>query len=202
MRNLAFVILALFTLSSLVLLSCKEDDPSPLQDMKVDLENLSGTYMDLQPYAYGEAFGQRVFTFDQGQWTLTFTLGLDPNLEIPVFEFRTHGSYEVLEPSTTVENAFNAVFGEDQKFLTLKTDHPELIEAFGFTSCGLTPQVEKDISLDGCSLWKSVQDCPADYDLLSLDQQGRLYFGVRPADNDMCSVDKRPLALTPAVDKL
>ena len=170
--------------------------------MKNDLENLSGTYQDLEPYAYGNAFGQRVFTFDKGTWTLEFTLGLDPKLENQVFQFRTYGSYKVTGPSTVVDGAYNAVFGEDKKFVTLKTDNPQLIEAFGFASCGLTPKIEKDISIDGCSLWKPVTECPADFDLLALDEEGLLYFGVRPADNDMCSPENRPTSLTPAVSKI
>ncbi|MEL7003590.1 MAG: hypothetical protein AAFN93_12775, partial [Bacteroidota bacterium] len=93
-------------------------------------------------------------------------------------------------------------FGEDKKIVTLKTDDSQLIEAFGFSACGLTPFVEKDISVNGCALWKSVADCPADFDLLSLDDKGRLYFGERPADNDMCTEDKRPTALTPPVTKI
>ncbi|NEQ55757.1 MAG: hypothetical protein F6K11_37590, partial [Leptolyngbya sp. SIO3F4] len=152
--------------------------------------------------SYGDAFGQRVFTFDKGSWTLEFTLGLDPKLDDQVFQFRTYGTYRIVDASNIVENAFNAEFGEDKKFITLKTDDPRLIRAFGFSSCGLTPFVEKDISEDGCSLWKPVSECPTDFDLLSLDENGLLYFGQRPADNDMCSAKKRPTSLTPAVTKV
>lgn len=194
--------LSILLLTVIAFLSCSEGEPSPLETMKNDLENLSGTYKDIEPYAYGDAFGQRVFTFDEGNWTLEFTLGLDPNLENQVFQFRTYGSYRIVEASASVDNAYNAEFGEDKKFLTLKTDNPQLIEAFGFASCGLTPFEEKDISENGCSLWKPVSECPIDYDLLSLDGNGLLYFGQRPADNDMCSADKRPTSLTPPVTKV
>ena len=202
MKKLEIMSVSILIFSILGLFSCSEDKVSLSEKMQHDLENLSGTYMDVEPYAYGDAFGQRIFTFDKGKWTLKFTLGLDPNLENQVFEFRTYGSYQIIAPSSTVDDAFNAVFGEDKKFVTLKTDNPQLIEAFGFAYCDLTPNVEKDISIDGCSLWKSVAECPADYDLLSLDDEGLLYFGVRPADNDMCTEDKRPTALTPGVTKV
>lgn len=33
------------------------------------------------------------------------------------------------------------------------------------------------------------------------DEKGNLYFGVRPADNNMCTADRRPTALLPAVAK-
>ncbi|MEL6562421.1 MAG: hypothetical protein AAFQ94_29900 [Bacteroidota bacterium] len=182
--------------------ACSDDELSKVEQLKSDLENLSGTYQDINPYAYGDAFGQRIFTFDKGKWTLVFTLALDPNLENQVFQFRTYGSYRIGEASEIVENAFNAEFGEDKKFVTLKTDNEQLIEAFGFSSCGLTPFIEKDISENGCSLWKPVSECPVDHDLVSLDENGLLYFGQRPADNDMCSADKRPTSLTPAVSKI
>ncbi len=43
--------------------------------------------------------------------------------------------------------------------------------------------------------------CPEDHDLLAIDDAGALRFGVRPPDNDMCTADKRPTALPPAVIK-
>jgi len=55
-----------------------------------------------------------------------------------------------------------------------------------------------DISERGCAGWKPVADCAEDHDLLALGPQG-LQFGVRPRDNDMCTPDRRPTALLPAV---
>ncbi|MEO0876216.1 MAG: hypothetical protein AAFY48_16580, partial [Bacteroidota bacterium] len=91
---------------------------------------------------------------------------------------------------------------EEKKFLTLKTDNEQLATAFGLASCGLEPNVEKDISVEGCALWAAVAVCNEDHDLLSLDEEGLLYFGERPADNNMCTADRRPTALTPAVTKI
>lgn len=202
MKKIEIMNLSTFVFAIIAFFSCSNHDQLPINMMKNNLENLSGTYKDIEPYAYGDAFGQRIFTFDQGNWTLEFTLGLDPKLENQVFQFRTYGSYNIVNAFTKVENAFNAEFGEDKKFITLKTDNPQLIEAFGFSSCGLTPFIENDISENGCSLWKPVSECPVDYDLLSLDENGLLYFGQRPADNDMCSAEKRPTSLTPPVTKI
>lgn len=169
---------------------------------KKTLQNLSGTYEDAQPYAYGQAWGHRTFTFDQGKWTLKFTLALDPELKNPVFIFRTYGDYKVLRKSKLVKNAYEALFLEDKKFVTLKTDNQNLVNAFGFAPCGMTVNVEKDISQAGCSAWKAVTVCNQDNDLLALDKDGNLYFGERPADNDMCSPEKRPTKLTPPVVKV
>ncbi len=172
------------------------------KDLKYQLENLSGTYADAKPYAYGQAWGKRVFTFDKGKWTLLFTLALDPNMNMQVFQFRTFGTYQLQDKSNKVANTYNAVFYEEKKLLTLKTSDENLIKAFGFVPCNMTKDVEQDVSEQGCSGWKSVAACPGDYDLLSLDKEGKLYFGNRPADNDMCSPDKRPTSLTPPVTKM
>lgn len=192
----------LFSLGLAVAIALAFSFTEKAADTKAALEKLSGTYADPAPYNYGKAWGKRVFTFDKGKWTLVFTLGLDPELKMQVFTFRTAGTYKVLEPSKSVANAFNAVFYEDKKWVTLKTNDAGLIQAFGFSPCNLTQNVEQDISANGCSAWKSVKDCPADHDLLALDQDGKLYFGERPADNDMCTSEKRPTRLTPAVVKM
>ena len=173
----------------------------PIPVRKQQLSTLKGTYADPTSYAYGKAWGKRVFTFDNGKWTLVFVLALDSALQAPVFEFRTVGTYQVQEASSVVPHAWNARFVETHKYLTLKTTDAGLAQAFGLANCGLTPNVEKDISISGCSLWKPVAQCNEDYDLLALDAKGRLYFGQRPPDNDMCTPDKRPSRLTPPVEQ-
>lgn len=188
------LILAVSCLTSL-LVGCASVDPTHKR-----LATLQGTWADAPTgYAYGEAFGHRTFTFENGRWTLTFTLALDPQFKAPVFEFRTHGRYDVLGPSKVVADAYDAVFTEDAKFLTLRTADPKLAEAFGFTPCNLTPNVEQDVSVTGCLGWRPVSVCNADHDLLALTKEGGVQFGVRPRDNDLCTADKRPTTLTPPV---
>lgn len=170
---------------------------------KKALENLNGNYADPQGVDWGQGtFGKREFTFDDGKWSLKFTLAFDPQMENQIFVFRTVGTYSVQDKSKSVDDAYNALFIEDKKFVTLKTDIPDIIQGFGFGNCDLTKDIEKDISKSGCSLWKSVADCSEDHDLLKMDADGKLYFGVRPQDNDMCTEDKRPKSLTPAVVKI
>ncbi|AQG82128.1 hypothetical protein [Spirosoma montaniterrae] len=169
---------------------------SPASDTKKALETLSGTYADTKAVDWGRGtFGTRVFTFDKGRWSLLFTLALDPQMKQPVFVFRTVGSYKVLEKSATVPDAYNALFIEDKKWVTLKTADKQLAQGFGLDQCGFDIDKEKDISLTGCSLWKPVAECNEDHDLLALDKDGKLYFGLRPDDNNMCTADKRPARL-------
>ncbi len=118
-----------------------------------------------------------------------------------VFKFRTFETFKIEDKSTKVADTYNAVFYEDKKFLTLKTSDENLIEAFGFVPFNMAIDLEQDVSKKGYSGWKSLKDCPSDCDLISLDKVGKLYFGNRPRDNDMCSPDKRPKSLTPQVIK-
>lgn len=171
------------------------------QGTKKELQSLSGTYKSVSVEDWGGGtFGFREFSFNDGEWTLHFILALDPELKNQVFEFRTLGTYKILDKSRSAK-AYEAVFYEDKKYVKLKTDNPDLIAGFGFTNCGLTPNIETDISENGCAIWPSVKDCKEDHDLLALDEKGNLYFGVRPADNNMCTADRRPTALLPAVAK-
>lgn len=173
---------------------------TPVTSPRKTLENLSGTYVDPKAVDWGRGtFGTRVFTFDKGKWTLVFTLALDPQMTNQVFVFRTVGSYKVLDKSAVVPNAYNALFLEDKKWVTLKTANKQLAQGFGLDQCDFEIDQEKDISLSGCSLWKPVRECNQDHDLLALDKNGKLYFGLRPADNDMCTADKRPTKLNLAV---
>ncbi|MEM7676857.1 MAG: hypothetical protein AAF449_12710 [Myxococcota bacterium] len=174
--------------------------PTPSSDSaSIALQNLSGTYADPAPYTYGDAFGHRTFTFDRGTWTLAFVLSLDPDQKQQIFSFETRGSYRILGPSEEVPGAYNALFREDIKLLTVHTDNRELRAAFGFEPCGLQTDVQRDISATGCSFWKSVAECAEDHDLLMLTPDEGLRFGVRPPDNDMCTAERRPTSLTPAV---
>ena len=162
------------------------------------LQSLHGTWASpaVEPW-YG-GFGTREFVLSDGRWSLTFTHALDPEMTMRTFQFRTGGAYRVGAPSPAVEGAFHTVFAEDWKHVTLLTAVPEIVSAMGMADCALTVNLETDISSRGCAAWRPVAVCGEDHDLLALSDEG-LHFGVRPADNDMCTADKTPTALLPAV---
>jgi hypothetical protein len=166
----------------------------------VVLSALSGTYESAGAEPWYGGYGTREFVFSNGSWSLTFIHALDPDMTLRTFQFRTGGTYQVGAPSDDVPGAFRTQFNEDWKHLTLLTADPGLAQAFGMGDCGLTVNLEADISDTGCAAWRPVEVCGADHDLFALDATG-LRFGVRPEDNDMCSEDKTPTALLPAVVK-
>jgi hypothetical protein len=158
------------------------------------LEKLSGVYASKAPEQWYGGYGTRRFTFESGVWSLVFTHALDANMQNRTFQFRTKGPYRVGASSSAVPGAFEAIFFEDVKLVTLLTSDDSIINAFGFANCGLRLNVEVDISKSGCANWKSVSECPEDHDLLAISKAG-LHFGVRPRDNNMCTADRRPKAL-------
>ncbi|WP_075214045.1 hypothetical protein [Mongoliimonas terrestris] len=165
---------------------------------RATLQALHGTYASPAVEEWYGGFGTREFVFRDGRWSLTFVHALDPAMTLRTFQFRTGGAYRVEAPSATVPGAFHTVFDEDWKHVTLLTGAPEIVAAMGMADCGLTPNLEADISVAGCAAWRPVAVCGEDHDLLALSAEG-LHFGVRPADNDMCTADKVPTALLPAV---
>jgi len=158
------------------------------------LESLSGTYASAAPERWYGGYGTRRFTFEGGRWSLAFTHAMDADMRQPTFRFRTEGPYAVRGASAAVRGAFEAVFYEDVKLVTLLTADPAIVAAFGFAGCGLRLNVEIDISKTGCAGWKPVAECREDHDLLAISAAG-LHFGVRPRDNDMCTAERRPTAL-------
>ncbi len=162
------------------------------------LQALSGVWESPAPEPWYGGWGTRRFSFRDGHWELVFAHALDQAMQRPTFVFRTHGPYRVGAPSAVVPGAFEAVFFEDRKLVTLMTADPRLVQTFGFAGCGLEEGREVDVSERGCANWKPVSACPEDHDLLAPAGAG-LRFGVRPRDNDMCTADRRPTALLPPV---
>ncbi len=158
------------------------------------LEGLAGVYASSAPEPWYGGYGTRRFAFENGRWSLVFTHALDAGMQNRTFQFRTEGPYKVGAASAAVLGAFETVFFEDVKLVTLLTGDAGLVAAFGFAACGLKAGVEVDISKTGCAGWKPVSECREDHDLLAITQAG-LHFGVRPRDNDMCTAERRPTAL-------
>jgi hypothetical protein len=191
---------AALTLSGAASLAQAADTTIPFGGQP-QLEALSGNYASVGAENWYRGYGTRTFSFDKGKWGLTFVYALDPAMTQTVFEFHTEGPYKVVAKSDTVDGAFNTTFYEDVKAVTLRTTDAKLVEAMGLTGCNLKLNVKTDISKTGCARWKPVAQCREDHDLLAIDAAGKLFLGVRPANNDMCTPDKRPTALLPAVIK-
>lgn len=158
------------------------------------LQSLRGTFHSSAPEPWYGGFGTREFVFNNGEWSLIFIHALDPAMTQRTFQFRTGGAYSITGPSAAVPGAYEATFDEDWKHLTLLTAVPEIAAGIGMADCNLTVNLEADVSETGCAAWKPVSVCGQDFDLLAMDADG-VYFGQRPADNDMCTAERRPISL-------
>lgn len=138
-------------------------------------------------------YGFRSFSFNGNQWEIRFTMYFDKELKKPVFTFRGEGNYVVGSISKNGV-AYNAEFSFLKKFVTLQTADQGVIKNFGFADCKLDPFKEADISQSGCSFLPSVANYGKEYDLISISND-QLFLGARPADGNMGSEDKRPIAL-------
>lgn len=156
---------------------------------------LKGNYKSEKAEDLGNTnYGIREFTFSKDKWSINFTMFMDEAMTMPIFTFKAIGTYKIEGESEKVKGASNVIFYFDQKFVTLKTDNADVIKGFGFTSCNLTKGKETDITDSGCSFLVSKAVCGQEFDLVQL-KDGKLYVGARPADGNMCTIDKRPTAL-------
>lgn len=181
---------------SITFTSCKQTPHTNKNISKNEVaSDYSGEWISVAPENLGNGtFGQRYFNLTDDTWEVKFKLYLDSTLTIPVFQFRGVGKYKIQNNSTVVEGAKNALFDFEKKYITLLTDNQDLVKNFGFSNCGLDKNIEKDITAEGCSFLVSKAVCSQEYDLLKLEKDV-LYFGMRPADGDMCTEANRPKAL-------
>ncbi len=186
------ILLAALCAAALCPLAARAETPSPAD--AAALAELRGTYVSPTVESWYGGYGMREFVFADGTWQLIFTHALDPQMVLRTFQFRTGGDYRVGAAHPTLPATYQADFDEDWKHLTLLTTDPQVIVGMGLADCALTANLETDISAKGCGPWPAVAECGTDHDLLALDATG-LRFGQRPADNNMCSPDRRPDAL-------
>jgi len=135
---------------------------------------------------------------DPNKWSLDYTLHGDAQCSAKLVTISIHGAYDVLEPSPTVSGAWDARFGFDDKTITPFVQ--PIADALGAAKCGTSAWqvgVSQSVYANGCAAFGQYPQskCQADYDLLSIEGT-TLHFGNRPADNDMCTADKRPTQLS------
>jgi hypothetical protein len=144
-----------------------------------------------------KTYFQRHFTLTEKDWTLHFNAFGDPGCSVKLFTARVEGPYTLLKDSGKVEGATEADFGFGRHYMTAYVQ--PIADWFQGSQCGTkawTLGEEQETSGTGCVFFKPVAACGTDHDVVKVEGE-RLFFGQRPADNDMCTQDKRPTALTP-----
>ncbi|MEZ4249557.1 MAG: hypothetical protein R3B99_15115 [Polyangiales bacterium] len=137
-------------------------------------------------------------------WDLDYVVHADDACEIPLVTVNIVGPYAFERPSDAVAGAWEARFG-----FTSKTIRPEvdglrdfLNSLEGCGSADFETGVAQDVFATGCAGFGQypADACAADYDLVRVEGDV-LQFGARPADNDMCTPEKRPTALSPVANR-
>ncbi|MDD5772008.1 MAG: hypothetical protein PHX78_00915 [bacterium] len=157
--------------------------------------NIEGKWKSQSPEKAGEsAFVERQFRFLDKLWQIDYTLYQDKELQKPVFQFQGEGSYGIEGPSSKVKGAFNGNFTVVKKYITLLTDDKEAVKNYGFDIYKFEKGKKMDISESGCYFITPVNECDKEYDIIKTDGSV-LYFGKRPADNNISKPEKRPTEL-------
>lgn len=130
-------------------------------------------------------------------WAVDYTVYGDVKGTSPFVTVHIEGPYEIGEPSSVVAGAFDARFGITRK--TLLPHHAAaaaFLNGAGGKVQGFKAGEALDITATGFAPFGQypVSQVNADYDLVMLDGD-KLYFGERPADNDMGTPAKRPRSL-------
>jgi len=131
------------------------------------------------------------------RWALTYTLHDDAACTAKLVAITIRGSYEVAGPAT-VAGAWDARFGFDDKTITPYAQ--PIADALATAHCGDAPWqlgVAQSVYAGGCAAFGQYPQaqCTPDYDLLDV-AGATLHFGNRPADNNMCTPDRRPAQLS------
>jgi hypothetical protein len=137
----------------------------------------------------------------EGRWDLTAATFSDAACTKRKSALHLGGAYAFGGQSTNVPTAWEGNFTFEARDLT--ADDAKTAKALG-KLCGIKKMkagATVDLHAKGCPKLglRPAADCAADFDLVALEGDV-LRFGVRPADNDMCTAEKRPTALETTAD--
>lgn len=135
---------------------------------------------------------------DPDRWSLAYTLHGDAACTAKLVTIAIRGSYQVTGPAA-VPGAWDARFGFDDKTITPYAQ--PIADALTAAHCGDAAWqlgAAQSVYAGGCAAFGQYPQarCTADYDLLDV-AGAALRFGNRPADNNMCTPDRRPTQLSP-----
>ena len=144
----------------------------------------------------------RDFTLTPDRWTLDFSAYGDASSEqSKLFTARVEGPYKVTGASAKVSGAEEAEFGFEKITFTPYMDF--FIGMLNGAKAGngnWKVGEGQDVSSTGALFFAPTSVYSKEYDLLKRDGD-TLYFGKRPADNNMGSPDRRPQALAAPLKK-
>ncbi|NTX51467.1 hypothetical protein HUA74_30400 [Myxococcus sp. CA051A] len=137
---------------------------------------------------------QRHFQLTESDWTLRLDFFRDAGCQTKLFTARVVGPYSLGQDSEKVSGATEGTFTFGERYLTAHLQ--PLADVFTQSGCGTgawTVGVEQPVP-GACLSFKPLTECGRDHDVVKVEGT-QLFFGQRPADNDLCAPEKRPQAL-------
>lgn len=145
------------------------------------------------------------FELSAATWALDAVMYGDETCSAKQGTIHVEGPYTIGNPALAVPGAFEVDFGFSKRTVTPHVDG--FIALLQSLSCGKAPYAvnePQDVLEAGCKDlgFLPAATCAKDHDLVKVEGDGSLHFGKRPADNDMCTADKRPQELGSVLFKL
>lgn len=195
-KNLA---LSILVVGALALAGCGDSDtetkPAPAPELKPTAAELVGKWASAcTDNGMGGGFTLS-FDLSETAWKLDYASYADAACATKNLTVHVEGAYRLGDASKTVMGARDGEFDFGVKTVTPHNDGTAMFLPMACGSGTYTVDMPTDIK-GGCAGLGAypVADCPTDYDIVKLDGN-TLQFGLRPADNNMCSAEKRPTAL-------
>ena len=168
--------------------------PKPAAATGLTGADLVGTWVGpCFPSPQGDgSFNQLTFRMTETEWDLDYVAHGNAECTAKFLTVNIKGPYTIGDASAVAEGAHEGTFSFAAKTVT---PHMEPAVDVVNKACG-TDGAKLGEALDlsgGCAGLGAypITDCPADNDIVMV-KDNVLSFGKRPADNNMCSPDKRP----------
>lgn len=164
------------------------------------MPDLQGTWAsagceEVPASAGGASYLKRAYVFTEDHWRLDLRFHEDSACARESFGIDVEGGYELgpklMEPRTATEARFSI------ERVRLTPRHIDAAVAFGEAFCGAEPWVVgqgQDISRTGCLGIPSVDECPMEYDIVSV-RRGMLWHGDR--SQGLCDPLRLPTTFGP-----
>jgi hypothetical protein len=184
--------------SLLALAACHGTPPSSGPATPIATDVAGHWTSDCAPTADGKGHFTMEFHDTTAHWQLAYVVFGDAACTTKLVSVDIAGAYEI-GAASPVAGAREAVFHFDHKTITPAVQ--PLADALDAMGCGHgAVGAPRDLYDQGCAGFGQYPKatCSADYDMVWRDGD-QLRFGDRPADNNMCSPDRRPTSLSPLV---
>ena len=186
-------------ISILFLAACTTPTKPPTEPHAVDVAGHWATDCMPSPQADGtKLYNTLDFHNTADRWQVAYTVFGDSECTRRLFTVGIDGSYEI-GGAAAIAGAREASFHFDHKTITPAIQ--PIADALN-AKCGggFAVGSARDVYEHGCAEFGQYPRtaCQADYDLVWRND-GELRFGKRPADNNMCTADRRPTTLAEVV---